>query len=320
MMKHLVSIGELLIDFLPNQKGKSLSEVDTFTKMAGGAPANVCAAFAKLGGKSYFMGQVGRDGFGDFLIRTLRQANVDTSNIKQTQEAKTALAFVSLTQSGERDFIFYRNPSADQLFSEKDINHEILEQSILHFCSVSLLGYPVSKVHETTILEAKRKKALISFDPNVRRALSSDDVYYQSVILKYLKYADIVKISDDELPFITGIENQHDAIQFLLKMHIPMLIITRGKYGVDLHINDSIIHEDGFLVEVKDTTGAGDAWIGAFLYQLASHESIMDISVDLLREYLKFSNLFAALTTTKYGAIDAMPTRYDLDAFIKNNK
>jgi fructokinase len=319
-MKHLVSIGELLIDFIPNQKGKSLSEVETFTKMAGGAPANVCAAFSKLGGKSFFMGKVGLDGFGNFLIKTLQQANVDTSHIKQTSEAKTALAFVSLTSDGERDFSFYRNPSADQLFNDHDINYEVLEHSILHFCSVSLLGYPISKAHETMIMEAKRRNAIISFDPNVRRALSTDDVYYQAVILKYLKYADIVKVSDDELSFITGIDNLQDAIKFLLNMHIPILIVTKGKYGADLYFNDQIIHEDGLKVEIKDTTGAGDAWIGAFLYHLSLHANIYDISIEQMREYLKFSNLYAALTVTKYGAIDAMPTRFEMDDYIKKMK
>ncbi len=315
MMKHLVSIGELLIDFLPNQSGRSLAKVDSFTKMAGGAPANVCAAFAKLSGKAYFMGQVGQDGFGDFLIKTLQDANVDTSYIKQTQDAKTALAFVSLTENGERDFIFYRNPSADQLFSESDIHVEILEQSILHFCSVSLLGYPISKTHEVMIHEAKKRNAIISFDPNIRRALSSDDVFYQSVILKYLQYADIVKISDDELSFITGKDVEQEAITFLQKYNIPILIITRGKNGVDLIINDMVIHEDGLSVEVIDTTGAGDAWIGSFLYQLAAHENIKNISIDTMRKYLKFSNIFAALTTTRFGAIDAMPTKQEMDTY-----
>lgn len=319
-MKHLVSIGELLIDFIPNQKGKSLSEVETFTKMAGGAPANVCAAFSKLGGKSFFMGKVGLDGFGNFLIKTLQQAHVDTSHIKQTSEAKTALAFVSLTSDGERDFSFYRNPSADQLFNEHDINYEVLERSILHFCSVSLLGYPISEAHEKIIIEAKKRNAIISFDPNVRRALATDEMYYQSVILKYLRYADIVKVSDDELPFITGTDYLPDAIKFLLNFQIPILVVTKGKYGADLYFHNQMIHEDGFKVEIKDTTGAGDAWIGSFLYHLSLHTNIDDIPMEQMSEYLRFSNLYAALTVTKYGAIDAMPTRFELDDFIKKMK
>jgi fructokinase len=312
-MRHLVSIGEMLIDFIPDQKGKSLAEVKTFTKMAGGAPANVCAAFAKLGGKAYFMGQVGQDGFGDFLIKTLKDAGVDTSYIKQTLDAKTALAFVSLKENGERDFIFYRNPSADQLFSEKDIDVDVLEHSILHFCSVSLLGYPISKMHEKIINEAKQKKAIISFDPNIRKALSLDDTFYRSIVLDYIKHADIVKISDDELFFITGFDYKQDALRFLSKYNIPMLIITRGKDGVDIIINGQTIHEDGLAVKVVDTTGAGDAWIGSFLYQIAFHDNIIDIPSVTLQEYMKISNIFAALTTTKFGAIDAMPTQEELE-------
>lgn len=311
-MRHLVSIGELLIDFLPSQRGKLLANVDTFRKMAGGAPANVCAAYARLDGKAYFMGQVGHDGFGDFLIETLRNAKVDTSYIKQTHDAKTALSFVSLTDEGERDFIFYRNPSADQLYSESDVNLEILEHSILHFCSVSLLGYPISKTHEFVINEARKRNALISFDPNIRRALSSDDDYYKKVILRYLPYVDIVKISDDELSFITGIEIESEAIQYLKQFNIPILIITKGKDGVDLILKDQIIHEEGFVVEVIDTTGAGDAWIGSFLFQVSTHKSIVDIPIEVMRKYLRFSNKFAALTTTKKGAMDAMPNRNEM--------
>lgn len=315
-MKHIVSIGELLIDFLPGEKGISLSKVETFKKMAGGAPANVCAAFSILKGKSYFMGQVGADAFGDFLIRELQDANVDTTYLKQTSLAKTALAFVSLTKHGERDFLFYRNPSADQLFSEEDANFDVLDESILHFCSVSLLGFPISKAHKSIIAEAKKRNSIISFDPNIRRALSTDDTYYQSVILEYLKYADVVKISDDELPFITGIDNVDQAIVFLKRKHIPILIITKGKNGVDLYRDDQYIHEDGFSVEVKDTTGAGDAWIGSFLNQIAIHDKLKDIPSDTLVKYLRFSNAFAALTTTKYGAIKAMPTEKEVLNFM----
>jgi len=308
----MVSIGELLIDFLPEQKGKSLSDVKTFTKMAGGAPANVCAAFSLLGGKSYFMGQVGADGFGDFLIQELQSAKVDTTYVKQTDLAKTSLAFVSLTNKGERDFLFYRNPGADQLFSEDDVNYEVLDDAILHFCSVSLLGYPISKAHKSIIINAKKRNAIISFDPNVRKALSTDDTYYQSVILEYLKYADIVKISDDELSFITGIDHLGESIAFMKRMMIPILIVTKGKDGVDLYMNGQMIHEDGFLVDVKDTTGAGDAWIGSFLHQIAFHDDIKAISESDMAKYLRFSNAYAALTTTRLGAIKAMPTKEEV--------
>ena len=137
-MRHVVTMGEVLIDFIPNEKGMGLKGVKGFSKMPGGAPANVAACVAKLGGSSYFMGMVGKDGFGSFLVDELIANGVNTSRIIRTSEKNTGLAFVSLTESGERDFIFYRDPSADQLFSKKDVDVEVLEQSILHFLSVSL--------------------------------------------------------------------------------------------------------------------------------------------------------------------------------------
>lgn len=316
-MRHIVAMGEALIDFLPEQKGVSLKEVVSFKKMPGGAPANVTACAAKLGVKSYFMGMVGQDGFGDFLIQTLKDQNVDVSYIKQTTKAKTGLAFVSLTKDGERDFIFYRDPSADQLFEVNDVQTDLLNHAIFHFCSVSLKDYPIKDAHLFALREAKKRNALISFDPNIRLALWDDHEAYQKVIQAFLPFSDILKVSDDELTFITGEEKEQDAISKLLDLGIKYLILTKGKDGVDLYTKTYHMHEDGYRVEVKDTTGAGDAWIGSFLAQLAIYEPSKDEEKEVLKTYLKKSNAVAALTTTKYGAISALPSIDEIELFMK---
>jgi fructokinase len=315
-MRHIVSMGEALIDFIPKEKGCGLQSVSSFIKMPGGAPANVAACAAKLGRKAYYMGMVGNDGFGSFLISTLESCGVDISYIKKSNIGKTGLAFVSLTEGGERDFIFYRDPSADQLFEPKDVDVDLLNQSILHFCSVSLKDFPIKDAHIYAISEAKKRKALISFDPNVRLALWEDHEQYQKVIRSFLSYADILKISDDEISFVTGCETEEEGILFLRNLKIRYLAITRGKNGVSLYTKKGIYDVPGFKIDVKDTTGAGDAWIGAFLSKIALDEVHEGNETELMPAYLIYANAAAALTTSKLGAISALPTQKEIDDFI----
>ncbi len=317
-MKKVIAMGELLIDFIPKQKGVPLAEVYEFTKMPGGAPANVAATVAKLGGLSGFIGQVGQDAFGDFLIDTLKKVNVDTSYLYQTDQAKTALAFVSLKLDGQRDFIFYREPSADQLFQSSQINPIALDQVILHFCSVSLSDYPIKQAHLEAIRIVKAQNGFISFDPNIRLSLFKDHQAYRQVILEFLPYANLLKIADDELEFITGIKDIHQAIQSLFIGDIELIILTKGSQGVELFTKSTHLVVPGIKVHAIDTTGAGDALIGAFLYQLSKAELTYAIQDAKLIEYLKFANAAAALTTTKFGAISALPTLSEITDFLES--
>ncbi len=314
-MKKVIGIGELLIDMMPNQSGMKLKDVSGFTKKAGGAPANVCVAAANLGNPSIFLGQVGKDAFGDFLVDELKNYGVNTRHINQTKEANSCLAFVTLSSEGERDFIFYRNPSADQRYDgPKDLS--ILDNQILHFCSVSLLGdYPMVQTHKRLLDYAKTKSTILSFDPNIRLALSEDHTKYQRTIQSYLPYADILKIGIDELEFITGKSIYFDQIHYLKQFPWQILVVTLGKDGVHIYTRKEDVIVKGYEVSVKDTTGAGDAWIGAFLAQCAHHDTL-PTDMRLLQKYAKVANAFAALTTTKLGAMEAMPTLIELNAFI----
>ncbi len=316
-MKKIISIGELLIDFIPNEKGNKLKDVHSFIKMPGGAPANVCVQVSKLNQESKFIGQIGKDGFGDFLKTTLNLNQVNTDNLYQTSLAKTALAFVTLTDEGERDFAFYRNPSADQLLNQNQVKNIDLSNSILHFCSLSLDDYPLKDAVTYLLEKQKKHGGLISFDPNLRFSLLNDLEAYRAVITSYLNYADILKISDDELFFITQKEKEIDAISYLFSFNLTYLIITRGQHGVTLINKQSTIDVAGYPVDVVDTTGAGDSWIGAFLSKIAAYDSINDIDHNLLREILTFANAAAALTTTKKGAISALPNLNEVMNFIK---
>lgn len=204
-MKKAVAIGELLIDFVPQQKGCALDEVQQFERVAGGAPANVATAVARLGGEAKMISQVGEDAFGTHILKVLRASNVDISSVFRTNRANTALAFVSLDAAGNREFSFYRNPSADLFLDEKQITPEMFEScAVLHFCSVDLVDYPVRGAHRRAIELAKQAGAFISFDPNVRLPLWSSPADCQAAIRQFLPCADLVKLSDDEIEFVTG--------------------------------------------------------------------------------------------------------------------
>jgi fructokinase len=319
-MKKVISIGEMLIDFIPKEKGCGLKDVENFIKMPGGAPANVCVSVSRLGGQSKFIGQVGNDGFGKFLKNTLLSEGVDTEHVFQTNKAHTALAFVTLTDQGERDFAFYRNPSADQILDRNLIKHIDFKNSIYHFCSLSLDDYPLKDAVEKSILRAKKQNSFISFDPNLRLSLFNDHRAYQKVILEFIEYADLLKVSDDELFFITKIKDEKKAIDFLFLKNIKYLILTRGKDGVSFYSKDTHFDVKGYQVEVKDTTGAGDAWIGSFLYQLSQKDDLSALSETTIKDMLKFSNATAALTTTNLGAMTALPTLEQVQAFMKKSE
>lgn len=319
-MSKIFTIGEALIDFIPEQKGVALKDVVSFQKAPGGAPANVAAAVAKLGGNSCFIGKLGEDAFGDFLVETLQEVGVETIHIKRTEDASTALAFVSLKEDGEREFSFYRNPSADMLLDESEIDLQwFKEGDILHFCSVSLVDAPVKKAHVRAIEAIKESGGLVCFDPNIRLPLWKDHARYKSTIKEFMKSADILKISEDELEFITDVTEEKKAIEWILAtFSVKLLLITQGGNGVSAYFNQKEVYSRGFKVEVADTTGAGDSFIGSFLHQIAKNNiDINNVSTEIIQEALTFSNAVAALTTTKKGAISALPDLEAVNEFLK---
>lgn len=316
-MKKIITIGEALIDFIPNKKGYSLKEVVGFERVAGGAPANVAAVVSKLGGKSNFISQLGEDAFGDYIIDELNKVNVDTSYVLRTNKANTGLAFVSLKEDGNRDFSFYRNPSADMLLNAAEIEEEdFTEGGILHFCSVSLIDAPIKEAHKKAIEFAKKHNCLISFDPNVRLPLWETPEACRKAILEFLPLANIVKISDEELEFITGISDEAKALEFLLQGDVEVIIYTKGTNGAEFITKERKVFSPSFRVQAQDTTGAGDSFIGSFLYQVAEDdntlESLINLSEEKIKEILTFSNATAALTVCKRGAIGALPTKEEV--------
>ena len=317
-MKKLCAIGEALIDFIPEKKGLRLKDVQRMKRVAGGAPANVAASVARLGGQSKFITQLGNDAFGQHILEVFEHVGIDTSDICFTDDYHTALAFVSLAADGNRDFLFYRKECADVMMSPTQISETAMDGcGALHFCSVDLVDSPMKQSHRKLVDMAKQQNAIVSFDPNVRLNLWDSEEACRTAILEFLPDADIIKISDEELEFISGYTKIEDALDFFFKDRCSLLVYTMGKDGAAIYRkNKTKVTAAGYQVNVFDTTGAGDSFIGAFLYRLLAEDTALgEYSDAQLESFLTFANLYAAHTTTKEGAIDAMASMEELLAF-----
>lgn len=324
MKNRLCGIGEALIDFIPDVKGQRLKDVPSFTRVAGGAPANVIGAVTKLGIPSKMLTKLGDDPFGDYIIDVLNEVGIDTSNIERDQEGETALAFVSLAADGNRDFKFYRKNSADLRYSVDDIPDDILDDcGMIHFCSVDLVESPMKEAHKKLIDMAIEKGVKVSFDPNLRFSLWDDLDALKKTVNDFIPYADIIKISDEELEFITGKTDIKDAAPELLSAGRGKYVIyTKGADGAEIYTKDGMVEAPGYSIEVRDTTGAGDSFIGAFLFCILRDEvdDLNSVSKEKLYEYLDFANAYAANTSTKEGALAAMAAMDEIQEWIRNRK
>ncbi|MDE7229511.1 MAG: carbohydrate kinase [Oscillospiraceae bacterium] len=311
--KRLIAIGEALIDFIPDKVGCEFYEVSGFSPKLGGAPANVCGAFARLGGSARLITQLGCDPFGDKIMRELAEYGIDTSCISRTDKANTALAFVSLARDGNRTFSFYRKPSADMLLTSDKIRAEWFEDVFaLHFCSVSLGDFPMKSAHYSAIDAARKKGGIISFDPNLRFQLWDDPAILKRTVLEFIPLADILKISDEELEFITGERDHKKGIPKLFNGNVKMIVYTCGGKGAYVFTENNVSVSEATAVDIKDTTGAGDGFIGSFLWMLnelgMTAETLSDMEEREQRKCLDFSNAFCAESVRKYGAIPSYPT------------
>lgn len=322
MSKKIFTLGEALIDFVSKEAGRELKNVDYFFKAPGGAPANVAASTAKLGIETYFIGKVGQDAFGDFIIDTLTNAGVKNDCTLRTEKAKTGLSFVSLKNNGERDFMFYRSPSADMLLDKEDIDQKWFGKGdILHFGSISLIQNPSKEATETAIKYARENGSLVSFDPNIRLPLWNDKQKIVPTIMEYLPYADLVKISEEELKLLTN-ESDYSSVRQLFKGNVKMVLLTLGDKGAIAYTKERKVQLEGFKVKAVDTTGAGDAFVAGVLYELIKnnvHSDNFDQAIKsdkLIKNIILTGNANGALTTTKAGAISALPGLEDIQELI----
>lgn len=314
-MLDVIACGELLIDFVSTESGVTLAEAPAFKKAAGGAPANVAVGVARLGYRAGFMGQVGDDDFGHFLADTLAQAGVDVRGLRFSTAARTALAFVSLRKDGERSFMFYRHPSADMLWRPEDVDAAYAADTrIFHYGSISLIGEPSRSATLAALDHARRGGALISYDPNLRLALWPSAETARAGMLAGWEHADLAKVSEEELAFLTGEADMAAAVRKLWHDRLKLLTITRGAAGAVYFLADTSGEVPGYKVEAIDTTGAGDGFVAGLLAGLL--DGGLQFEREVVEAALRLGNAVGALTTTQRGAIPALPTRAAVEAFL----
>ncbi|XP_020576957.1 probable fructokinase-1 [Phalaenopsis equestris] len=314
----VVSFGEMLIDFVPTVSGVSLAEAPGFIKAPGGAPANVSIAVSRLGGRAAFMGKLGDDEFGRMLAAILRDNGVSDSGVTFDGGARTALAFVTLRSDGDREFMFYRNPSADMLLTPDELDLNLLRRAkVFHYGSISLITDPCRSAHLKALEVAKETGSLLSYDPNLRLPLWPSAAEAKEQILSIWDQADIIKISDVELEFLTGQASVEDeAVLSLWHPGLKLLLVTLGEKGCKYYTKDFRGTVNAFSVKQVDTTGAGDAFVGALLSKVVQDMSVLQ-DEKKLREVLRFANACGAITTTKKGAIPALPNLSEALAFLE---
>ncbi|OAE23452.1 hypothetical protein AXG93_285s1090 [Marchantia polymorpha subsp. ruderalis] len=315
----VVCFGEMLIDFVPTVGGLSLADAPAFKKAPGGAPANVAVGIARLGGNAAFMGKVGDDEFGYMLVKILEENRVESRGVRFDPGARTALAFVTLREDGEREFMFYRNPSADMLLDVHELDVELIQQAtILHYGSISLIAEPCRSAHLKAMEIARKAGVLLSYDPNLRLPLWSSPEAAREGIKSIWDQADIIKISEEEISFLTGGDPYSDeAAMSLWHPNLKLLLVTEGANGCRYYTKDFSGKVKGLTVSPVDTTGAGDAFVGGLLTALVRDLNLFEDETKL-REALKFANACGAITTTERGAIPALPDRDTVMRLISN--
>lgn len=318
-MFDVTAAGELLIDFTP--AGRSARGYPLFEQNPGGAPANVLACLSKLGHPTAFIGKVGDDLFGKNLKSVLLDAGIDCRALTTTGLCQTTLAFVQLDEQGDRSFSFYRDPGADLMLTEEDIPPDLISQSrVFHFGSVSMTADPARSATLAAAHLARTAGCLISFDPNLRQMLWSSPDEAKKTILAAMTSVDILKLSDEELLFLTGEKDLAAGAAWLFSRYaLSLVLITLGPRGAYAATRQASAIHPAYTVHTIDTTGAGDAFTGAFLDRLLRDgSSPAGLSEDDLKHYLAFANAAGSLATAKSGAIPAMPTLDEIEDCLKH--
>lgn len=317
-MYDVTALGELLIDFTQNGMSKQGNQL--FEANPGGAPCNVLAMLTNLGNKTAFIGKVGNDALGKELKRRVSGLGIDTRNLLLDDSVHTTLAFVHNFENGDRDFSFYRNPGADMMLRAEEVDESlILNSRIFHFGTLSMTHDQVKEATLKALKIAKYGGCIISFDPNLREPLWENLDQAKQAVLKGMEYADVLKISDNEIVWLTGIEDYDLAVEWIKeRFDIDLILVTLGKEGSRAYYNDLIVTVPGFVNDATiETTGAGDTFCGTVL------DFVLKVGLDnfddkSLHEMLLYANGAASIITTRKGALMVMPTRAEIEALINS--
>ncbi len=304
----VTSLGEILIDFTYHSVSENGAAL--FEQNPGGAPANLLAAVQKLGGKTAFIGKVGNDMHGLFLKDVVEKAGISTEGMLVDDNFFTTLAFVNLAPSGERSFSFARKPGADTQLSKDDVNYDLIKNSkIFHIGSLSMTDEPSCTATFESLEFAKKNDIIVSYDPNYRKMLWKDEATAVKGMRSILEYVDIIKISDEEIHLLTDTDNPQDAAKELMGKGIDCVIVTLGSKGAYVATRNADVLSPCPDSKVVDTTGAGDSFMGAFLYKMSQdNKKPYQLTKEDITEYAKFANKVATIVVGRRGAINAMPS------------
>lgn len=316
MKTGVVSLGEALIDFIPTDQTN-----EVYQKSPGGAPANVAVGVSLLGIPSTFIGKVGKDVLGDFLEKTLVKYGVNTNQMHFSSHTKTGITFVTHGEDGERSFEFFIDPSADRFLEIEEIDEaDFINHRIFHFGSISMIDNPARETTHYAIQLAKKNHMIVSYDPNLREGLWESKEKAHSTIMSVLEDVDVLKVSEEELSFMTGEEKIDLGIKGLSKYNIPLIIVTHGSKGSYVYTSEGYEHVEAMKAVAVDTTGAGDAFVSGILYSLNQYQG--DLTALSLKDAVrmaKFASISGGLAVSTAGAMTALPTLEEVENYISNH-
>ena len=310
-----------MIDFTENAQSSQGNPM--FEANPGGAPCNVLAMLNKLGKKTAFMGKVGKDQFGVMLRQVLDELGIGTECLYVDEEVRTTLAFVHTAEDGDRDFAFYRNPGADMMLDVSEVREEMIKDTeIFHFGTLSMTHEGVREATKKGLRIAKENGIIISFDPNLRPPLwkSLEDAKEQ--ILYGMERCDILKISDDEVLFVSGCDTVEEGAQWIRERYgsIRLMLTTLGKEGSVAYYGDCKVEVKPFLnPDTIETTGAGDTFCACILNYVLEH-GLESLTEEDLKAMLTFANASSSLITTRRGALKVMPEKAEVEAYIADRQ
>lgn len=312
----VTALGELLIDFTEN--GTSAQGNPVLEANPGGAPCNVLSMLNRLGHKTNFIGKIGKDMFGDQLEAALKEVGIGTDGLMKDDEVHTTLAFVHTAPDGDREFSFYRNPGADMMLSEDEVDvDQIKNSTIFHFGSLSMTDEVCRKATRKAIAIAEEAGVLMSYDPNLREPLWKSMDLAKEQISYGLEHCNILKISDNEIQWLTGKEDYDEGIAMVQeKYNIPLILLSLGKTGSRAYTKNCRVEVPAFIQEnTIETTGAGDTFGACILHYVLEH-GWKEYSEAELTEMLTFANAAASIVTTRKGALRVMPTKEEVQAML----
>ena len=314
----VVALGELLIDFTEN--GMSAQGNPLFEANPGGAPCNVLAILSRLGHKTAFVGKVGQDFFGQQLEKAIREVGIDASGLRRDPEVHTTLALVHNTPDGDRDFSFYRNPGADMMLREDELPEPLIKEArIFHFGTLSMTHEGVRQATKKAIRIAKEAGALISFDPNLREPLWNSLEDAKEQVLYGLGQCDILKISDNEIQWLSGEQDFDAGVRWIrARFSIPLILVSMGRDGSRAYYQDKIVEVKPFLQPTTiETTGAGDTFCACVLHYILLH-GLQELTETDLWVMLRYANAAASIITTRKGALRVMPKPEEIKQLLDN--